>query len=252
MDDGRGRWGITTICDTMLDNQSLILVCDANSSFRFGNDAMFFVATGLHRRVNMACCTLDLSMQGCWRWMISWITFPETTVRPHRSLRLRCRWIFARIYNKSQMPLTKKNMPSQPDHIIVSPSMSNPRTVPMTMEPPMMIGILCVAWTPMPEMQKLRISAKPTARPAMHDQNKQPRSNSKLDVPPFLIIVIKISTLPKIVAVDCSTTPVKMRMEWKQDEKCNIVYLGISIMLLTSQINWHQSLLDENVVNGIS
>jgi len=111
------------------------------------------------------------------------------------------------------MPLTKKDMPSQPDHMIVSPSMSNPRTVPMTMEPPMMIEILCVALTPMPEMQKLRILAKPTARPAIHDQNKPARSNSKLDVPPFLIVVIKISTLPKIAAVDCSTTPMTMRMQ---------------------------------------
>ena len=45
------------------------------------------------------------------------------------------------------MPVVKSATPSQPGHIIVSPSINKPKTAPKRTDPPIMIGILCVALT---------------------------------------------------------------------------------------------------------
>jgi hypothetical protein len=85
---------------------------------------------------------------------------------------------------------------------MVSPSINNPRIAPTRTDPPMIIGIDCVAFTPMPETQKLSISADPTAMPAIHDQNIPAESQARFDVPPSLSMITPSRIDPKIAATN--------------------------------------------------
>ena len=108
------------------------------------------------------------------------------------------------------IPTTNKQTPNHPLKVIFSLKIVVPRTEPNMTDPPMRIGIDWVAGTPMPETQKLSISAVPTERPAATDHiipHLSKYTTCSILSRPSLNTRAHNKIKPKIAATNWSMTP---------------------------------------------